>query len=115
LGSESEIAGAVAASDAASMLSSTAPAIYSETGNPVISGDLKSIDMDSFDGTWNIVLAVSSSTGASYTVTEAFGYESSFFAEAACQQGSQAFQPAVQDLIKKVVSHADFPKLIAAG
>lgn len=88
---------------------------YSETGNPVISGDLKSIDMDSFDGKWNIVLAVSSSTGAAYTVTEAFDYESSFFAEAACQQGSQAFQPAVQDLIKKIVSHADFPKMIAAG
>jgi hypothetical protein len=88
---------------------------YAETGTPVITGNLNSIDMNSWDGKWNIVLAVSSSTGAAYTVTETFNYESSFSAEAACQQGSQAFQPAVQDLIRKVVSHPDFPKLVAAG
>lgn len=88
---------------------------YAEAGSPTLSGNLKSIDMDSFGGTWTIVLDVSSSTGAAYSVTETFNYESSFFAEAGCQQGSQAFQPAVQDLIKKVVSHPDFPRVIGVG
>ena len=88
---------------------------YSENGGATMGGDLKSIDMDSFAGTWTIVLAVSSNSGASYTVTEVFKYESSFFAEAACQQGSQALQPAVQDLIKKVVTHPDFQKIIVTS
>ena len=86
---------------------------YAENSPTAITGNLKSIDMDSFGGTWTIVLAVSSNAGASYTVTEVFKYESSFFAEAACQQGSQAFQPAVQDLIKKVIGDPAFKKMIA--
>lgn len=68
-----------------------------------LTGNLDSIDFSSNSGNWNLSLTVRSSNGKSITVAENYAYTSNFYGETACNQTAQAFMPAVQNLVGKVV------------
>ena len=87
--------------------------IYSPDAPTTIVGRLDAIDFSSGVGaTWNIALTVTSSNGQSISVTEEYGYTSSYYGETACNQTAQALMPAVQNVVGKVVRHPNFPTLL---
>lgn len=47
------------------------------------------------------------------SVSENYAYTSSFYGETACNQTAQAFMPAVQNLVGKIVRSPEFVALIA--
>lgn len=87
--------------------------VYSASAPVTITGNLNAIDFSSTSGTWNLSLTVNSSNGKSMSVSEEYSYTSSFYGETACNQTAQAFMPAVQNLVGKVVQSPEFEKLVA--
>lgn len=63
-------------------------------------------------GTWDIGLRVDSSNGKSVFVSEHYEFNSGFIADTACKQTAEAFLPAVQDLIGKLVKGPEFKSLV---
>ncbi len=63
-------------------------------------------------GTWDIGLRVTSSNGKSTYVSEHYVYDTSLMAAVACQQATDAFLPAVQNLISKLARSAEFKSLV---
>lgn len=63
-------------------------------------------------GSWNIGLRVNSSNGRSAYVTEHYEFNSGFAADTACKQTAEAYFPAVQNLIGKLVRSAEFRGLL---
>ena len=63
-------------------------------------------------GTWDIGLKVISSNGQSTYVSEHYEFKSGFIADTACKQTAEAFLPAVQDLIGKLVKAPEFKSLV---
>lgn len=89
--------------------------VYS-TGAPVtLSGTLDEVDFSSTAGAWELALTVKSSNGRSLSVSQKYGFTPSISAETSCEQAAQALMPAVQDLIKQLVSHAEFGALTQAS
>ena len=86
--------------------------IYDAEGVVEITGNLDSIDFSSGDGLWEMELTVSSTNGRVISVSENYAYKSSFYGETACNQTAQAFMPAVQNLVGKVISSSEFSGLI---
>jgi hypothetical protein len=86
---------------------------FSPSSPVTLTGNLDGVDFDSNVGTWNLALTVKSSNGKSMSVSEAYPYTSSFYGETACNQTAQAFMPAVQNLVGKVVRSPDFGPLVA--
>jgi len=86
--------------------------IYSEDAPVILTGHLDKISFSSMSGKWYIDLTVTTKGGQSISVQTIYDYSSSFFGEAACNQTAQAFVPAVQELIKSVILHDEFPEII---
>lgn len=86
---------------------------YSSLAPVTITGNLDAIDFSSNSGNWNLALTITASNGKSMSVSESYGYTSSFYGETACNQTAQAFMPAVQNLIGKVVRSSEFVALIS--
>ena len=63
-------------------------------------------------GEWNIRLRVNSSNGKSMSVSEHYEFESGFIADTACKQTAEAYLPAVQNLIGKLVKSPEFRSLL---
>jgi hypothetical protein len=63
-------------------------------------------------GSWNIGLRVNSSNGRSSYVSEYYEFNSGFIADTACKQTAEAYLPAVQNLIGKLVKSAEFVTLV---
>ena len=63
-------------------------------------------------GTWDIALTVNSSNGRSTYVLEHYEFHSGYLADTACLQTADAFFPAVQDLIGKLVKSPEFVDLV---
>jgi len=86
--------------------------VYSKDAHLTIKGHLKEFDFNSHFGTWTLALVVSSNTNQSFTVEENYDYSTSFFGSIACHRAAQALSPAIQNLIKKVVSHPSFKQML---
>lgn len=86
--------------------------IYSPDAPITITGNLDVIDFSSVNGGWSITLTLSSSKGRSLTVSENYEFTSSFYGETACSQTAQAFMPAIQNLIGKIVHSPDFATMV---
>jgi hypothetical protein len=86
---------------------------YSSSAPVTITGNLDAIDFSSNSGNWNLALTIRSSNGKSMSVSESYGYTSSLYGETACNQTAQAFMPAVQDLVGKVVRSPEFVALVS--
>lgn len=63
-------------------------------------------------GAWDIDMTIRSSNGKSMAVSERYDFESGFDGSLACKQTAEAYTPAVQDLIEKIVSAPEFRSLI---
>ena len=87
--------------------------VYAAAAPVVLTGRLDAIDFQSgADATWRIKVTLSSSNGKSLSIAEEYGYKSSYYGETACNQTAHALMPAVQNVVSKVVRHADFPSLM---
>lgn len=64
-------------------------------------------------GAWDIGLRVNSSNGESTYVSEHYDFDSSVQVFAACSQTANAYMPAVQDIIGKLINSPNFKSLIA--
>lgn len=63
-------------------------------------------------GSWDIGLRVLSSNGKSAFVSEHYEFNSGFVADTACKQTAEAYLPAVQNLIGKLVKSPEFVALV---
>ncbi|MET3010427.1 hypothetical protein ABXT00_14005 [Stenotrophomonas koreensis] len=92
--------------------------IYSEQRNP-LSGEITKIAFSSTagltNGWWNIALTLKGSSGQSVSAEVTYNFKSGFDAMTACNQTAQALGPAVQDLIKQLVSDPRFTDLIRSN
>jgi len=86
--------------------------LYSESAPVTLTGNLDKMDFSSTDGKWMMGMTVKSSNGRVLTVTNDHAYDTSFIGEKGCALTAQAFGPAVQTLIGKLVHHPDFPGLL---
>jgi hypothetical protein len=86
--------------------------IYSESGPISLTGNLDQVDFSSTSGAWSLAVTVKSSNGRTLSVAHSYDYESSFVGEKACALTAQAFGPAVQVLIGKLVHNPDFAALV---
>ncbi len=64
------------------------------------------------NGNWDLSITLGSSNGKTMSVETSYGFKSGFDAITACNQTAQALGPAVQDLIKRVVTDPQFRGLI---
>jgi hypothetical protein len=63
-------------------------------------------------GSWDIGLKVNSSNGKSVSVSEHYEFNSGFIADTACKQTAEAYLPAVQNLIGKLVKAPEFKSMV---
>lgn len=63
-------------------------------------------------GEWNISLRVNSSNGKSISVAEHYEFQSGFIADTACKQTAEAYLPAVQNIIGKLIKAPEFKTLL---
>ncbi len=63
-------------------------------------------------GSWDIDVTLQSSNGQSMTANEHYEFESGFIADTACKQTAEAYLPAVQNLIGKIVLSPEFKSLV---
>lgn len=86
------------------------------TPRVTLSGTLTKLEFSSaralLGGSWDVELKLTSSNGKSMTATEHYEFNSGYTAETACRQTSEAFMPAVQDLIGKIVKSPEFAALV---
>lgn len=63
-------------------------------------------------GEWDIDLRVNSSNGKSVFVSEHYEFQSGFVADTACKQTAEAYFPAVQNLLGKLIKSPEFKGLL---
>jgi hypothetical protein len=89
--------------------------LYSDSGTALTSV-LSKIEFSSTSGLtsgyWHLGMDLKSSNGKAISVDNRYEFKSGFDAITACNQTAQALGPAVQDLIKKAVTHPEFAALI---
>ena len=86
---------------------------YSLDSDIVIDGKLDSLDFSSVSpAKWEFNFTVSSNKSTGYSVSTSYPFRTSYSAYSACKNVADAFGPAVQDLIKTIVTHPDFLKLV---
>lgn len=86
--------------------------LYAPSGQITLTGNLDMVDFSSTDGKWKLGITVTSSNGRSLTVANTHDYETSFIGEKARALSAQAFGPAVQTLIGRLVHHPEFAALV---
>jgi hypothetical protein len=86
--------------------------LYSESSPVTLGGNLDQIDFSSTSGNWVMGVTLKSSNGRSLAVTNTYSYETSFVGEKACALSAQAFGPAVQALVGKIVNDPEFAGLL---
>jgi hypothetical protein len=86
--------------------------LYDEKAPIIIRGAINELKFSSSSGTWDIALTVVSSNGKSLTVAEHYDFHTSYSAVSACHNAADAFQPAVQSLVGKVIAAPDFRSLL---
>jgi hypothetical protein len=85
---------------------------YNPTSTSVINAEIKNIKFSSVSpASWNIVMSVSSLNSPGYSVSVDYGFATSWDAYSACKNVADAFGPAVQALLGKVVTHPQFSSL----
>jgi hypothetical protein len=88
-----------------------------KTPKITLSGELEKLAFSSSrgltGGSWDIGLRVRSSNGKSTYVAEHYEFNSGFIADTACKQTAEAYYPAVQNLIGKIIKSNDFQALVS--
>lgn len=82
-----------------------------------LTGQLQKLEFSSRNvlsngGLWVIGLKLDSSNGKSITVDERYEFESQWGAEAGCKQTADAYLPAVQNVIGKIIADPGFKAML---
>jgi hypothetical protein len=86
---------------------------YDSTSNIKISGTVEQLSFNSVSpANWIIGLRVFSNKSEGYSVSVNYGFDTSYDAHSACQNVANAFGPAVQELLKKVITNPQFQDLV---
>jgi hypothetical protein len=87
--------------------------VYSPNAASIISGEIQSLSFSSVSpANWKISMKVSSNNNPNgYSVSVDYPFSTSWDAISACKNVADAFGPAVQELLKQVVSHQQFTSL----
>ena len=86
--------------------------VYDPKASTVIDGRIEALRFSSISpASWEITMSVKSNTSAGYTVSVNYHFNTSWDAYSACKNVANAFGPAVQELLKQVVTHAQFSSL----
>jgi hypothetical protein len=85
-----------------------------DTNAPVkIEGQIQKMSFSSVSpANWEISMRVSSNKSPGYTVAVKYNYDTSFDAWSACKNVADAFAPAVQELLRQVVTNPQFNQLV---
>ena len=91
--------------------------MYDEkTSNVTLSGTVSRLEFSSSrgitGGLWDMDVMFNSSNGKSISVSEHYEFNSGFAADTACKQTAEAFLPAVQNLIGKLVKDPQFKGML---
>ena len=87
--------------------------VYSADSTNIISGTITDLSFSSMSpANWSISMAVKSDHSTGYSVSIKYPFSTSFDAYSACKNVANAFGPAVQELLKQVVTHPQFPSLV---
>lgn len=83
-----------------------------DTHGRAIQGRIEALSFSSVTpANWTIKMHVSSSSSEGYSVSVNYPFETSWIAIEACKNTANAFAPAVQELLKQVVTNPQFPTL----
>lgn len=87
--------------------------VYDPNSQIVLNGRIEQLSFSSIaPANWKITLSISSNRNPGYTVAVDYKFNTSFDAWSACRNVADAFGPAVQELLKQVVSDARFKSLV---
>lgn len=88
--------------------------MHSENSGTVINGHLEFIDFSSNigAGNWIIKMKFWGQGSTPFLVENTYPFSTNFIADIACGQVAQAFVPATQDFIKKLVNDPQFVKIV---
>jgi hypothetical protein len=86
--------------------------LYDANARVTLTGSVDSLAFSSSVGFWDIALTVRSSNGRSVSVKEHYEFAPAFTASNGCKRVSDAYFPAVQNVIQKVINSTDFPALM---
>ncbi len=89
---------------------------YDQSAPVTVSARIDEVDLNTMGtGSWTLGMSVTSTADPTgYSVTTTYPFASSFSAEGACKNAAGSFNPAVQELLGKVVSNPGFRKLVGA-
>ena len=86
---------------------------YDTNAPVVIEGRIERLSFSSISpANWEIAMRVTSNKSPGYTVAVKYNYDTSFDAWSACKNVANAFAPAVQELLRQVVSNPQFTQLV---
>jgi hypothetical protein len=86
--------------------------VYDPNASTVIDCRVEALTFSSVaPANWDITMSIKSSTSAGYTVSVKYPFNTSWDAYSACKNVADAFGPAVQELLKRVVTHPQFSSL----
>jgi hypothetical protein len=86
--------------------------VYQPGAPVVIDGRIEALKFSSVSpASWEIAMSVNSNLSPGYSVAVKFPFETSWTAISACKNVADAFAPAVQELLKQVVTHPEFASL----
>ncbi len=89
-----------------------AAGVYQPNSANSISGRIEALSFSSVSPAhWIITMNVRTPTSPGYTVTTKYNFDTSWAADAACKNVADAFGPAVQELLKQVVTNPQFASL----
>jgi hypothetical protein len=87
--------------------------VYAVDADVEISGHVDSLKFSSISpASWEIGFTVSSNKSPGYSVITNYPFKTSYSAYSACKNVADAFGPAVQQMIRDVVSHPQFAALV---
>jgi len=89
--------------------------VYDERGPVTLTGSLDKLAFSSTVAWWDLTLTVRSSNGRSITVQEQYKFDGAFAAVTACKKVADAYFPAVQNALQKLIASPDFRALIGPG
>jgi len=86
--------------------------VYQTNAPTVITGRLEALAFSSVSpASWTIAMSVKSDKSSGYTVSVKYPFDTSYTAYNACKNVADAFGPAVQELLKQVVTNPQFASL----
>jgi hypothetical protein len=86
--------------------------VYADSGTVALTGTVEKLAFSSTVACWDIGLTVRSSNGRSVSVGEHYVFDGAFAAVTACKRVADAYFPAVQNTLQKLIASPDFRSLV---